>query len=79
MNPQLNKKDTKTDRVILTSYRAINSDQVRGNDKAKEGQVMMKRDRGIIRKAIISRRDTDEVMTEEGGKGNAPGIRHGYG
>ena len=60
-------------------YRAINSDQVRGNEKEKEGQVMMKRDRGIIRKAIISRRDANEVMTEEGGEDNTAGIRHGYG
>jgi len=79
MNPQLNKKDTKRPPigVIMTAIRLINTDQVREDDEAKVSQVMMKMYRGITRKDIISRRDGEEVMKEEVGRDNAPGIGRG--
>lgn len=61
----------------MTVIMAINTAQVRDDDEAKDNQVMMKEDRGIMSKGTISRRDGDEAMKEEASGGNAAEIGRG--
>ena len=61
-----------------TVYRTINSNQVRRKDRTEEGQVIINRDRGIIRRDHISRRNADRVVMEGGGNDRMLEIKHEY-
>jgi len=80
MNPETNKNDCKRSLIGVISmvYRTINPNQVRRKDRTEEGQVIMSRDRGIIRRDHISRRNANGVVTKGGGDDKMSEVKHEY-